>query len=127
MTFVMRLIVGLLGLFLAGMGLMFLINPAEMAADFALTPVGSQGLASLRADFTAFFLVGGLFALLGAWRVDPSPLKVPILLLAVALFGRTVSLVLDGAGPMAWPPMISEAVMIAILLLGQRAFARAAS
>ena len=127
MTFVMRLIVGLLGLFLAGMGLMFLINPAEMAADFALTPVGSQGLASLRADFTAFFLVGGLFALLGAWRTDPAPLKVPILLLAVALFGRTVSLVLDGAGPMAWPPMVAEAVMIAILLLGQRAFARASS
>ena len=127
MTFVMRLIVGLLGLFLAGMGLMFLINPAEMAADFALTPVGSQGLATVRADFTAFFLVGGLFALLGAWRADPAPLKVPILLLAVALFGITVSLVLDGAGPMAWPPMISEAVMIAILLLGQRAFARAAS
>ncbi|WP_374386434.1 DUF4345 family protein [Sandaracinobacter sp.] len=127
MTFVMRLIVGLVGLFLAGMGLVFLIHPAEMAANFALTPVGSQGLATVRADFTAFFLVGGLFALLGAWRVDPSPLKVPILLLAVALFGRTVSLVLDGAGPMAWPPMISEAVMIAILLLGQRAFARAAS
>lgn len=127
MTFMMRLIVGLLGLFLAGMGLMFLINPAEMAADFALTPVGSQGLASLRADFTAFFLVGGLFALLGAWRTDPAPLKVPILLLAVALFGRTVSLVLDGAGPMAWPPMVAEAVMIAILLLGQRVFARASS
>ena len=127
MTFVMRLIVGLLGLFLAGMGLMFLINPAEMAADFALTPVGSQGLASLRADFTAFFLVGGLFALLGAWRTDPAALKVPILLLAVALFGRTVSLVLDGAGPMAWPPMVAEAVMIAILLLGQRVFARASS
>lgn len=127
MTFVMRLIVGLLGLFFAGMGLMFLINPAEMAADFALTPVGSQGLASLRADFTAFFLVGGLFALLGAWRTDPAALKVPILLLAVALFGRTVSLVLDGAGPMAWPPMVAEAVMIAILLLGQRVFARASS
>ena len=127
MTFMMRLIVGLLGLFLAGMGLMFLINPAEKAADFAMTPVGSQGLASLRADFTAFFLVGGLFALLGAWRTDPAPLKVPILLLAVALFGRTVSLVLDGAGPMAWPPMVAEAVMIAILLLGQRVFARASS
>ena len=80
-----------------------------------------------RRGFAKLGGAGGLFALLGAWRVDPSPLKVPILLLAVALFGRTVSLVLDGAGPMAWPPMISEAVMIAILLLGQRAFARAAS
>ena len=35
MTFVMRLIVGLVGLFLAGMGLVFLIHPAEMAAKIS--------------------------------------------------------------------------------------------
>ena len=35
------------------MGIAFLTKPAEMAADFALTPIGSQGLATIRADFTA--------------------------------------------------------------------------
>ncbi|PZU50233.1 MAG: hypothetical protein DI568_03670 [Sphingomonas sp.] len=125
MTLAMRLIIGLVGLFNAALGLMFLVNPAKMAADFSLSPIGTQGLATVRADMPAFFLVGGLFALLGALRTDPSPLKVPILLLAIALFGRTVSLIADGTAPTAYPPMIAEAVMIVLLLVGQRVFARA--
>lgn len=125
MRMIFRLLVGLVGLFNIGMGIAFLTKPAEMAADFALTPVGSQGLATIRADFTAFFLVGGLFALLGAWRAEVAPLKVPALLLAIALFGRTVSLVLDGRAATAFPPMIAEAVMILILIGGMQAFKRA--
>jgi hypothetical protein len=125
MRLIFRLLIGLVGLFNVGMGLAFLTRPAEMAADFFLTPVGSQGLATIRADFTAFFLVGGLFALLGAWRADPGPLKVPAALLAIALFGRTLSLVLDGVAATAFPPMIAEGVMILILVGGMQAFRRA--
>ena len=125
MRMIFRLLVGLVGLFNIGMGLAFLLRPAQMAADFYLTPIGSQGLATIRADFTAFFLVGGLFALLGAWRADPAPLKVPALLLSIALFGRTLSLVLDGVQPTAFPPMIAEAVMVLILVGAMQAFRRA--
>lgn len=105
-------------------GLVFLAQPAEMAARFFLTPLGSQGLASIRADFTAFFVVGGLFALVGAWRRDAQALNVPLLLLAIALLGRTVSLVIDGRGPDAIPPMVVEALFIALIVAAQRAFAR---
>ena len=125
MRMIFRLLVGLVGLFNVGMGLAFLLRPAQMAANFFLTPHGSQGLATLRADFTAFFLVGGLFALLGALRADPAPLKVPVLLLSIALFGRTLSLVLDGFAPTAFPPMIAEAVMVLILVGAMQAFRRA--
>lgn len=125
MKLIFRLLIGLVGLFNIGMGLAFLTKPTEMATAFFLTPHGSQGLATLRADFTAFFLVGGLFALLGAWRADPAPLKVPALLLAIALFGRTASLVLDGWAPTAFPPMIAEGVMVLILIGGMQAFRRA--
>lgn len=125
MKLIFRLLIGLVGLFNIGMGLAFLLRPAQMAADFFITPEGSQGLATIRADFTAFFLVGGLFALLGAVRADPAPLKVPLLLLAIAFFGRTVSLVLDGVAPTAFPPMIAEAVMVLILVGGMQAFRKA--
>ncbi len=125
MKLIFRLLIGLVGLFNLGMGIAFLTKPADMAADFALTPIGSQGLATIRADFTAFFLVGGLFAVLGAWKAEAGPLKVPALLLAIALFGRTVSLVLDGVAPTAFPPMIAEAVMVLILIGGMQAFKRA--
>ena len=95
-----------------------------MVTDYS-DSLGSQGLATLRADFTAFFLVGGLFALLGAWRADPAPLKVPALLFAIALSGRTLSLVMDGVAPSAFPPMIVEAVMLLVLIGGMQAFRRA--
>lgn len=124
MKTIFRLLIALVGLFNVVIGLSFLTRPADMAAKFYLAPYGSQGLATIRADFTAFFLVGGLFALLGAWRADPAPLRVPLLLLAIALFGRSVSLVLDGVAPSAFPPMFAEAVMVLILVGGMQAFRR---
>jgi len=120
----LRIAVAIVGLLTIVLGLLFLVHPAWMAAQFYLTPIGSQGLASIRADFSGFFLTGGIFALLGAWSMRPEPLAVPLVLLCVALFGRFVSLIFDGIGPTAFPPMIAEAVMIAILVAARRAFAQ---
>jgi hypothetical protein len=124
MTQALRIAVGLGGLLFILIGLAFLIAPAAMGEQFYITAVGSQGLATIRADMTGFFVVGGLFAALGAWKQDPEPLKVPLLLLAIALFGRTVSLIFDGVGPTAFPPMIVEAVFIGLIVAAQREFAR---
>jgi hypothetical protein len=101
-------------------GLAFLIAPARLGATFFLLPAGIQGLATMRADFTAFFMTGGAFALYGAWRGRAEPLTVPLLLLAIALIGRCVGIAIDGASPTAHEPMIAEAAMIAILLAGRR-------
>jgi len=117
-----RVGVALVGILTTVIGLLFLVHPAFMAAQFYITPIGSQGLATIRADFTGFFLVGGVFALWGAYARRADLLKVPLMLLAVALFGRFVSLVFDGVGPTAIQPMIAEAVMIAILLAASRSF-----
>jgi hypothetical protein len=124
MTQALRIAVGLGGLLFILIGVAFLIAPAAMGEQFYITAVGSQGLATIRADMTGFFVVGGLFAALGAWKQDPEPLKVPLLLLAIALFGRTVSLIFDGVGPTAFPPMIVEAVFIGLIVAAQREFAR---
>ncbi|WP_416908641.1 MAG: DUF4345 family protein [Polymorphobacter sp.] len=119
---IMRITVGLLGLFNLAIGLAFLIAPAAPAEAFFLAPQGTQGLATLRADMPGFFITAASFALLGAWRADPRPLAVPLAMLAIALTGRSLSLALDGAPDTAFPPMIAEAVMIAILLTARRAF-----
>lgn len=107
-----------------GLGLAFLFRPEMMAAQFYIAPIGSQGLATIRADFPGFFLTGGGFALWGAWMRYAEELRVPITLLGIALFGRFVSLIFDGIGPGALPPMILEAIMIAILVAGMRSFGR---
>lgn len=117
-----RVAVAVVGLFNFLLGLGFLFNPVPMAARFALSPIGTQGLATIRADFPAFFLTGAVFALAGAWRADPKPLLVPLLLLSTALAGRFVSVAIDGIGPAALPPMIVEAMMIAVVSLARRQF-----
>ena len=44
-------------------------------------------------------------------------------MLGLALFGRFVSLGVDGIGPEAIPPMVVEAVMITLLVVARRSFA----
>lgn len=117
-----RALVALVGLFNVALGLSFLFDPAQAGLRFFITSLGTQGMATMRADFTAFFVTGAVFALVGAWRAWRTPLLVPLLLLSIAIAGRVVSLVADGAPPMAFPPMIAEAVMIALLALGWRTF-----
>ena len=122
MKLVMRIVIGLVGLFNILIGLSFLFKPSKMAADFALSPLGVQGMATMRADFPAFFLTGAIFSLIGAWRVEAKALLVPMMLLAFALLGRFVSIALDGVVATTVPPMVVEAVMIALLGVGYRVF-----
>ena len=118
----MRGVLGLVGLFNMLIGFGFLLNPVKLGVQFALSPIGTQGLATIRADFPAFFLTGGLFALAGAWRADPKPLLVPLMLLGTALTGRFVSIALDGVVATTYPPMLAEAAMIAAIVLARRSF-----
>ena len=122
MRTVLRIVIGLVGLFNGAIGLGFLLAPDKLGAAFFLEPIGIQGLASLRADFPGFFIGVSVFALLGAWSGQARPLLVPILMLSVALFGRFVSIAVDGMAPTAIQPMIAEAVMITLLFLGWRYF-----
>ncbi len=119
----MRMIVlGLIvvaGIFNLMLGLSFLLNPVNMASQFALDPRGIQGLASLRADFTAFFLVVGSMMIWGAWRRLPTLFLTPMLLLGIAFLGRCLSLILDGAADTAFLPMGIEAAQVLLLLWGR--------
>ena len=120
---IMRVVIGLVGLLNIALGLGFLLAPAKMAQGFFLLPVGSQGLATLRADFTGFFIGAATFALIGAWRADPRPLLVPLVMLGLALAGRSFSLIVDGVGPDAVGPMVIELVMLVLLVAARRSFA----
>lgn len=114
-----RAAIALVGLFNLAIGLGFLIDPARLGANFFLLPASIQGLATMRADFTAFFMTGGAFALYGAWHGRAEPLSTPLLLLALALIGRCIGIAIDGASPTAHEPVVAEAAMIAILLAGR--------
>lgn len=122
MKILARGLILVLGLFNFVIGLGFLVQPAKLGAAFFLSPVGSQGLATMRADFTGFFIGASVFALYGAWKMRADALLVPMVMLGLALTGRCVSLALDGMAPTAPAPMLIEVIMLAILFFGYRAF-----
>ncbi|MFN2098940.1 DUF4345 family protein [Altererythrobacter sp. MF3-039] len=120
----MRLI--LTGLIFAGglmylmLGIGFLLDPASSGADFGISANGEQGLSSIRADMTAFFIVAAGSMMIGAWRRNGDLLLVAAALFAIALIGRIVSVVVDGGYDGAFMPMTVEAVSVAVLLYASR-------
>ena len=115
----MRLI--LTGLIFAGgllfllQGVGFLFDPASAGAEFGLSANGEQGLSTMRADMTAFFVVAAVSMILGAWRKRGDLLLVAAALFGIALTGRTISLIQDGMYEGAFVPMTVEAVCVIVL------------
>lgn len=113
-------------LFLGGMfflynGLAFLFAPDTIApGSFGLSPDGAKGWATLRADMTAFFILGGGCMMLGAWRRSGDVLLVPALLFGIAFTGRAVGAAMDGPYEGFWLPMTVEGAVVVISLLGHK-------
>lgn len=106
----------LLGLFDLFMGLNFLFNPLATGAGFGLSPLGTQGMSTMRADFTAFFGVVSVCMMIGAWRRNADLLLVPLAVMGTAVTVRAVSLFLDGTYPGWQVPMVVEAVHVIVLI-----------
>lgn len=106
------------GLFYVFMGIGFLTDPAVSGGDFGLTPDGAQGLSSIRADLTAFFWVAGGCMIWGAWKRNGDPLLASAALFAVALLGRTVSIMADGSYAGWQAPMMIEAATVILCIMG---------
>lgn len=108
---------GLLFLF---MGFGFLVDPVASGTDFGMTAPTAQGLATMRADMTAFFIVAAVSMMWGAWRRNGDLLLIPAALFGIALLGRCVSLALDGPWDGYWMPMLVEGAMVILLLIASR-------
>ena len=115
-----RGLVGVAGLLALLMAAAFWIRPAELGAKLGLEPIGALGLASMRADLGGFFGAAGVFALLAAVRSRGDLLLVPITLLGIALSGRLLSLALTGFSPPLLQPIVVEAVLLVIMVMGYR-------
>lgn len=110
-----RILTGLVGLFFLAMGLGFWFAIENQSAGFGLETGTAIARASIRADFGAFFLAVGGMSLIAAWKQSASWATAPLILLALALSGRIVSLLLDGPAPGGFSPMVVEAACIAVL------------
>ena len=112
------LLLGGIAFVLIGCG--FLLQPESSAAGFGLTARGAQGLSTLRADMTAFFVVGGASMIWGAWQRNGELLLVPAALFGIAFIGRAVSLAADGPYEGWWTGMSVEALVVILSLWASR-------
>ena len=97
MRFVLTALAMIGGIVFTLIGLGFFFVPDTAGASFALLPDGVPGLAVMRADMTAFFVVGGVCMIWGAWKRNGELLLVPAALFGIAFTGRLVTVVVDGA------------------------------
>ncbi len=116
---VIRLTVALTGLILFVIAIGAWINPASTAAKLGVAGTGPLGLATLRADLGAFFAVSGGLAIFAAIRRAPAYLTTPLLLIALALTGRFLALAITPFDTTMAPPMVAEAVMVAVFATGR--------
>jgi len=112
-----RVVAGLVGLFLLLLGIGFLTLPEVFATAFFVEPLRAVGVGSIRGDFGALFLGMGFFCLLGTVTVHRRLLIVPIVFLALVLIGRLTSLVVDDVPMVQGGSMLIESFFLFILAL----------
>ncbi|OBX18778.1 hypothetical protein A9995_09400 [Erythrobacter sp. QSSC1-22B] len=122
MHLILSAIIVLLAIIDVIVGVGFFVNPAQAGSDFGLSTVGNAGTSALRADFTAFFFVAGLFMAWGAWRRRGELLLAPLALFVIAFTGRLINLLVEGSYDDWWIPMTVEMVHIVVLALAIRAW-----
>lgn len=115
MRLILTAVIFLAGMFDLYVGITFLTDPVYAGSQFGMAPIGKQGLAVLRADFTSFFCVAALCMMWGAWRRNADLLLVPALLFGTALSVRALSLAIDGSYPQFFVPMAVEAFHVVLL------------
>jgi len=120
MRFVLTALAMIGGIVFVLIGLGFFFMPDSTASGFALRPSGVPGLAVIRADMTAFFLVGGGCMIWGAWKRNGELLMVPAALFGIAFTGRLVTALVDGTTPQFWLPMLAEGATVVVTWLASR-------
>ena len=91
-----RILAGVVGVILLGIGLATLIMPEVVSTYLlSLTTATGAGINSLRGDIGALFLGIGLFSLLGVFSRQRWFLLVPIVFLALVVLGRLISIAVE--------------------------------
>jgi hypothetical protein len=115
-TLIMRILVALTGLasFFGTASLWF--NTDKSAESIGLAAASLAGRATVRADIGGIFAGIGLMCLIAAWRTSRTAATGALMLVFCTVSGRLITVMLDGTGPMTWPPIFVEITTITVLV-----------
>ncbi|MEW2919522.1 DUF4345 family protein [Ruegeria sp. ANG10] len=103
-------------LMLSGLGIMSMFAPRRMVANFAIEPVGTAGLSTIRSVIGGLFLASVALLVLGLTTGQTLGYLAVAILMAVVAVGRIVGILADGFDKAVLPPLVVELVIFAVLL-----------
>ena len=105
-----------IGLLFVFNGIMWLTSPADIASTLGMPLLTGHGLSTQIGDLASFFLVVGIFSLLGAYTKKTYWLYAPAALVGFAALSRISAYLADGA-ELSTDKIVIEVVVMGILLL----------
>ena len=97
MQYLAKILPALIALLFLVMGISFVFDPVAGAAQVSVTPLGADGLNTIRGDLGGLFLGCALLLALGIVRSEASWLiSVAVFMLVIAA-GRALGFILDGS------------------------------
>ncbi|MDA5555136.1 DUF4345 family protein [Shimia sp. MMG029] len=112
----LNILVILATLMLSGLGIMSMFAPQRMVANFAIEPVGTAGLSTIRSVIGGLFLASVTLLVIGLTTGQTLGYLAVAILMAVVAVGRIVGILADGFDKAVLPPLVVELVIIAVLL-----------
>ena len=122
MELTLQILVGLATLMLMGLGTMSMFAPRRMVKNFAIEPVGTAGLSTIRSVIGGLFLASVAMLAFGLLTGQTLGYLAVALLMGVVAFGRVVGIVTDGYDKAVIPPLVVELVIISVLVAAHTGF-----
>ncbi len=101
---------------LTGLGTMSMFAPRRMVANFAVEPVGTPGLSTIRSVIGGLFLASVALLVIGLTTGQTLGYVAVSIVMAAVAAGRIVGILADGFDKAVLPPLVVELVIIAILM-----------
>ncbi len=116
MELIIQTLVGLAALMLTGLGIMSMFAPRKMVANFAIEPIGTAGLSTIRSVIGGLFLSSVALLAVGLLQGQTILFVAVAAILGIVAIGRLVGIVTDGFDKAVVPPLLVEIVMVTVLL-----------
>ena len=116
MELTLQILVGLATAMLLGLGTMSMFAPRRMVKNFAIEPIGTAGLSTIRSVIGGLFIASVAMLVYGLAAGQALGFVAVALLLGVVPLGRIVGIVTDGFDKAVVPPLVVELVIISVLL-----------
>ncbi len=116
MQMTLKIQVGLIALLMAFMGLNVMLNAADAAQQFGVTPEGIAGLSTLRGDIGGMFVTSTVLLALGLWRGQTTYFLAVAILMGLIALGRLIGFAMDGVTQAVVVPFVFELVFVVVLV-----------